>query len=65
VYLFFFEKVIGKIGISYFTYRKMQPRRIPTFLGYDVVPDDVECYGSVHASPETVWIERYLYLHRT
>jgi hypothetical protein len=25
VYLFFFEKVIGKIGISYFTYRKMQP----------------------------------------
>ncbi len=25
VYLFLFEKVIGKIGISYFTYRKMQP----------------------------------------
>ncbi len=25
---FFFEKVIGKIGISYFTYRKMQPRRL-------------------------------------
>jgi hypothetical protein len=22
---FFLEKVIGKIGISYFTYRKMQP----------------------------------------
>jgi hypothetical protein len=28
VYLFFFEKVIGKIGISYFTYRKMQPRLV-------------------------------------
>ncbi len=26
MYLFLFEKVIGKIGISYFTYRKMQPR---------------------------------------
>jgi hypothetical protein len=23
---FFLEKVIGKIGISYFSYRKMQPR---------------------------------------